>query len=167
MDVNNTIYDIANIPYFAYVPGRLAWLTFLGFAFISLALIQVWILSQRATRKLQSAIEFAIKDLSILLNTPKNLDLAISTSRIVRRLLSTLTKEDIAAFSISEIEQYRKKCCDPNLSKILGYLQEIDILKYQGPGEQAQGALAEFEHTLEDIILHIRQYRESQTKIKA
>lgn len=134
-----TPYDIVEIPYFAYVPGILAWLAFLLFAALSVQLVKR--LRRRKPKNHLRALDLAVEELQALTGVgsrPAKDSMAIA-SIVTKRFISIVEGRDLTAQSAQELRELQKGCQDKALAGLLERVIDLDTYRYQPSGAALPG----------------------------
>lgn len=132
MEPQATPYDITEIPYFAYEPGLVAWLS-LGLVSILGVALYFYISKKTGITSTLSAIKITKKELQKLIGQNKQLTKPEieETTLITKRFLSSHYSKDYSSYGQSELENEAKDSEVSALKNALSTLAELSAMAYQ------------------------------------
>lgn len=148
------IFDISDIPVFAYEPSAWAWLFLLGI--VALALIfSIWLKQRRAKFKLR-IYDIAQIELKEIANSSRLDSRQLSRfSLIVRRLLGAILHKQVSSFSYQELSQLQAELTQQSQKEIISALLRLENYKYSAEEIPTQ----EFLQALNTTAKHIESLK--------
>jgi hypothetical protein len=133
---DDPLRDITDIPYFAYVPGALAWGIFIGASVLSLYLLKCWL----ARREGSSALRVALTEFDQLRSRQSgpflSKEQAAYASLVTKRFLGVSEALQIAHMSPLELEQVRETCDNLELKGLINEVLSLDQARYRPDGDK-------------------------------
>jgi len=155
-----TIYDIADIPFFPYAPGLLEWVILIALALGFVALFGYF--SRRFRRRVRlEAYEGLRAELSRLISqsteTISSEQLSYA-SLMIKRFLSMHERAEFTSMSAGELTDYLRNVSNSHLKTTLEILLGIDLMRFRPAAESFSTELL---RKLQDSV---REYYQSKQR---
>jgi hypothetical protein len=152
-----TPYDITDIPYVPWNPGGLEWILLLLVTCAALVLVCVWHLLRRG-RKLTRVVDRLLAEIE----RSSHQTSTASTERIsraARRVIEHTTRHDLGGLSPDEIAMYASKCSEPEESRALRLIADLESHLYAPPSAEEKDRSREIARALLPALTNLVQLR--------
>ncbi len=152
-----TPYDLADIPYVPWSPGSREWILLLLATCGALVLVSAWHLLRRG-RKLSRVVDRLLEEIE----RSSHQTSVASTERIsraARRVIEHTTRHDLGGLSPDEIAAYAGKCPDPEESRALRLIADLESHLYAPPSAEEQDRSREIARALLPALTNLVKIR--------